>query len=188
MDPFLNPVDILLFYKYLDNATFYLEFGGGGSTYQATLRPNIKEIHVVESDPYWLKKLQTQLYHKNIHYHFCDVNTKPNTGGNPGPLCTVESMKNYSDQIYHIKNSISHNVIDFILIDGRFRVACALKCFNVIDENCIIAFDDYHTRPQYHIISNYYTIIDTNHKSMVILKKKNVPPPIMIHNYECIPD
>ena len=33
--------------------------------------------------------------------------------------------------------------IDLVFIDGRFRIACCLKCFDIISDNCYIAFDDF---------------------------------------------
>jgi len=39
-----------MFYKYLDKANIYFEFGSGGSTYQSAQRSNIKTIYSVESD------------------------------------------------------------------------------------------------------------------------------------------
>ena len=36
--------DKRIFYKYLDNANYYFEYGSGGSTYQASIRNNIKKI------------------------------------------------------------------------------------------------------------------------------------------------
>lgn len=78
----------------------------------------------------------------------------------------------YSDYIIRLTKS-EQNMIDFILIDGRFRVACCLKCFNVITDNCLIAFDDFLNRENYHIILNYFDVIDkTSDNCMVILKKK----------------
>ena len=65
-----------------------------------------------------------------------------------------------------------------------------LKCFNIIDNDCLIAFDDFLTRPYYHIILNYYEIIDkTDDNCMVILKKKNDIhniPNELIEKYELI--
>lgn len=41
------------FYKYLYNTNVYFEYGSGGSTYQASIRKNIKTIYSVESDISW---------------------------------------------------------------------------------------------------------------------------------------
>ena len=50
MEPNLSKNDKKLFYKYLDNTNVYFEYGSGGSTYQASIRKNIKTIYSVESD------------------------------------------------------------------------------------------------------------------------------------------
>ena len=76
------------------------------------------------------------------------------------------------------------------MIDGRFRVACCLKCFDVIGSDCVIAFDDFLDRPQYHVVLQFYEVIEkTIDKRMVILKKKaleNGPSKELIEKYEKI--
>lgn len=44
MIPELGVNDMKMFYRYLDKATVYFEYGSGGSTYQANLRPNIQKF------------------------------------------------------------------------------------------------------------------------------------------------
>lgn len=171
MEPLMKINDKALFYKYLSNATTYFEYGSGGSTYQASLKDNIQKIYTVESDLTWLsilnKNIKPQKLDK-ITFIYCDMKTSPNTYGNPGKDSKPEQWKNYSDQILLVNDKI-----DLILIDGRFRVACCLKCHMYMDDNCIIAFDDFLDRPEYHIILDYFYIIDqTNDKRMVFLKKK----------------
>ena len=74
-------------------------------------------------------------------------------------------MRNLSEQEY--------KAIDLVFIDGRFRVACCLKCHGIMKENCLIAFDDFLNRTQYHEVLNYFDIVEqTQDKRMVILKKK----------------
>lgn len=187
MDPFLSQNDVKLFYKYLDKASNFFEYGTGGTTYQASIRPNIKSITTVETDYIWFKQFKFLLEDKHIKCIYCEMDAKPNTWGNPGPNSTLEQYIHYSNQIKEVK---SVNKIDFILIDGRFRVACCLKCFDVINEECLIAFDDFLNRKEYHIVLDYYDIIDkTKDKIMVILKKKkNVKSPSaeLIEEYEKI--
>ena len=82
-----------------------------------------------------------------------------------------------------------HESLDIILIDGRFRVACCLKCYNIINENCVIAFDDFLNRSQYHIVLKYFDILEkTKDNRMVILKKKKnmIVPEEIIRKYELI--
>ena len=53
-----------MYYKYLDKAKIYFEYGSGGSTYQASIRDNIKKIYCVESDLNWLNKLKENIKKK----------------------------------------------------------------------------------------------------------------------------
>jgi len=181
LEPWLENNDKIMFYKYLDKSTKYFEFGSGGSTYQASIRNNIKQIYSIESDLEWHNKLKEIFKDKNhINLIYNEMDTKSNTWGYPGPNSTEDQKINYSNQIISLDKNLSNN-IDLVMIDGRFRVACCLKCFNVINDECLIAFDDFLDRPEYHIVLIYYEIVDqTDDDRMVILKKKQ--------NIKSIPD
>lgn len=191
MIPELSENDIIMFYRYLDKATVYFEYGSGGSTYQANLRPNIQKIYTVESDNTWINKLNSLIQdNSKITYIYNDMGTKPNTWGYPNKDCEKSKLANYSE---HIRNlSIEErSKIDLIMIDGRFRVACCLKCFDIINDECYIVFDDFLIRKKYHIILDYYDIIEnTKDNRMVVLRKKNNVsiPDDLIKKYELIPD
>ena len=173
MEPWMAINDKQMFYKYLDKSTVYFEFGSGGSTYQSSIRPNIKKIYSVESDLEWSNKLKDILKNETkIDFIYNEMDALPNNWGNPGPNSTELQRKSYSERILFLNNNDS-NKIDLVLIDGRFRVACCLKCFEKINNNCFIAFDDFLDRPGYHIVLNYYDIVEqTQDNRMVILKKK----------------
>ena len=186
----LEKNDKIMFYKYLDNATVYFEYGSGGSTYQASKRHNIQKIYSVESDLEWHNKLKEILpNHCIINFIFNEMYTKPKTLEHPGPNSTHDQWKNYSNQ-FLLLEEYEKKYIDLILIDGRFRVACCLKIFNYISNNCVIAFDDFLNRTYYHTILDYYDIIEkTQDNRMVILKKKNNVSSIdnaLIEKYELI--
>lgn len=192
LEPHFKHNDKPMFYKYLDKANVYFEFGSGGSTYQASIRDNIRHVYSVESDKFWSDKLQgilTQYNHK-ITYLFTDMNSAPRAWGAPGLNATQNQMKQYSNQIMNIDDSIAKQ-IDFILIDGRFRVACCLKCFDVISKDCLIAFDDFFIRPKYHVVLDYFDVVESSKdKHMVILKKKEnvIMDKSLIKKYEVIQD
>jgi len=61
--------------------------------------------------------------------------------------------------------------VDLILIDGRFRVACALNLFDQIENNTTIIFDDFLNRKNYHVVLEYYDIVMKAGRT-VILKKR----------------
>ena len=189
MKPHMSINDEQMFYKYLDKARIYFEFGSGGSTYQASIRKNIEHIYSVESDMSWHKKLKDILKDKkNITFLYNEMDTQTNTWGHPGKNSTKDQLIQYSNQLLLLDESI-HKSIDFIMIDGRFRVACCLKCFNVIHDDCFIAFDDFLDRSEYHTVLRYYDIVEnTIDKRMVILRKKTncKIPKELIEKYEVL--
>lgn len=190
MEPCLAENDKLMFYKYLEKSRTYFEYGSGGSTYQATLRENITKMYSVESDSQWHNKLKTILNNNNkVCFIYNEMDTQPNNLGYPGPKSTEIQCKTYSEHILLLNENERKN-IDLVLIDGRFRVACCLKSFQAINNECLIAFDDFLDRPHYHIVLNYFDIVEkTQDNRMVILKKKegiNFVPEEIIKNYELI--
>lgn len=189
MRPWFAPNDEQMFYKYLDKAENYFEYGSGGSTFQASIRENIKSIYSVESDLEWHNKLKDLIENKDrISFIYCDMKTQPNTCGHPGISSTLDDWVNYSSAMHNLNKSNNlMKKIDLVLIDGRFRAACCLKCFDIINDDCYIIYDDFLDRPEYHIVLNYYDIIEkTQDERMVVLKKKkcNKPSLELIEKYE----
>lgn len=68
MKPLLSQNDEQMFYNYLDKANFYFEYGSGGSTYQASIRNNIKKIYSVESDIKFMNELKQCIKKTNVIY------------------------------------------------------------------------------------------------------------------------
>ena len=191
MIPELGANDMKMFYRYLDKATVYFEYGSGGSTYQANLRPNIQKIYTVESDKTWMNKLNSVIKNNSkITYIYNEMGTKPHTWGYPRGRCLKTSLVNYSEHLRNLSVE-ERSRIDLVMIDGRFRVACCLKCFDVINDGCYVIFDDFLHRKKYHIILYYYDIVEkTEDNRMVVLRKKNNVsiPDDLIKKYELIPD
>ena len=190
MKPHLELNDTKMFYRYLKQIHTYFEYGSGGSTYQASILNNIKKIYSVESDIQWQTKLKNTITNPNIDYIFNEMDTQPNTWGRPGKYATELQKINYSNQITKLSKEEQAS-IDLVFMDGRFRVACCLKCYDIIKDDCLIAFDDFLNRPQYHIVLDYFDIIEkTEDNRMVILKKKKkvTVPKLLIEKYQLIKD
>jgi len=98
MEPHLEKNDKGMFYRYLKNINVYFEYGSGGSTYQASIL-NKKKIYSVESDIQWQNKLKQTITNPNINYIYNEMDTKPDTWGNPGKNATNIQKINYSNQI-----------------------------------------------------------------------------------------
>lgn len=189
MDAWFGKNDLIMYYKYLDECKYYFEYGIGGSLYQASLRKRIKKIVGIESDPEWVDKVKKMIGEDDrVEIIFCEMDAIPKKIGRPGPKSTKEQWINYSDQIKLLDKDLAGK-LDFVLIDGRFRAACCLKCFDIIKDDCFIAFDDFFKRCHlYRIVLNYYDIIDmTDDNSLIIFKKKKgiqSPTPELIKQFE----
>ncbi len=185
MEPLLPNAEKKTFYKYLDKSINYLEYGSGGSTIQALSRKNIKNIYSVESDKEWYNMIldiykNNNIYQKNkiFMYFYVDLNALPNTYGYP-INANINSMKQYANTIESIKNIN----FDLIFIDGRFRVACALYCLLKIDNNCIVIVDDMVGRDYYNIIYDYYNVIETVGRMVVLKKTNRLPDDSILQQY-----
>jgi hypothetical protein len=179
MNPHFKTNDVEMFKKYIKKSKIYLEYGSGGSTYYACKSSNIQEIYSVESDIKWIKKVQSLIQDLNkCKFIYIDISSNGNWG-KPGKNATNDQCKKYSDPI-------DNSNIDLILIDGRFRVACALKCFNI---NSLILFDDFLNRPKYHVILQFYNIVESGEIMVCLMRKDVEPPPLeLIEKYELISD
>lgn len=205
MEPWMPDAEKALFYKYLDQASNYFEFGSGGSTYQAAIRDNIKKIYSVESDQGWQKHLKeniklpqepllnrsddsddTIVDQKSIRYIYVDMDTKPNNMGYPGDKSSLDDWRKYYLAMHNLTpDQISK--IDLILIDGRFRVSCALRIFPLINSDAIICFDDF-DRKYYHIVLDYYDIIEKTGRMVILKRKSYITPPgkYLLENYQSV--
>jgi len=188
LKPHLSADDMQLFEKYVSRASVYFEFGSGGSTDFVNSHDNIKHIYSVESDHEWYNKVKEVVGHDKTTYLFSNLNTKPRMWGYPGPGCTDDQCRAYSDRLSKLHPS-KRGLIDLVFIDGRFRVACCLKCFDSVSDDCVVCFDDFLNRPSYHVVLDYFDIIDKSESNrMVILRKKagvRIPEEV-IKQYELV--
>lgn len=140
----------------------YLEFGSGGSTVLAA-RFGIPFV-TVDSDRFFLASLKKKIERDGlrrpnqafIHAH---IGVTEYWGR---PLCPwrasalrLSQFRRYSDPPRQCLDD--GTLPDLILIDGRFRVACALKVLRVLGRTTkwVMMVDDYVGRPEYHVIAQY---------------------------------
>lgn len=169
----MPPAETATLMKYLKSRKelFYYEFGSGGSTYVACETPNVKTIWSMESDTAYFEKLSAEpvikqaINSKKLTYMLAEVGCR-NNWGHPVPGTPKEHWLNYFQHITDL-----YYMPDVILIDGRFRVACALYTHMVVDEHATILFDDFTDRSFYHDVLKYFYIIETIGR-LVVLKKK----------------
>lgn len=179
--PNLHPLSYELFISKLDRANFYLEYGSGGSTYIAAEKG--KDFISVDSDPYFLEAVRKKIQASGLYnpsrqkYLYADIGLTKSWGH---PLFKNKTKKrlvkwaNYPNSPWiHIS---ADRTPDLILVDGRFRVACALTTIKHLQNKTgwTLLVDDYLARQQYKAIENFANLESLTGRMAVFTKKENI--------------
>lgn len=185
--PRMSEKEIQLFERYLKQAKSYFEFGSGGSTKLAA--KNDVEIFGVESDKQWVETLKKEVG-PLCKVEYVDIGPTQ-AWGYPVNNTYREKYPDYSEAILQYDSAF-----DFILVDGRFRIACTLNAIkhtlekqkNIADT--LIFIHDFWNRPNYHAVLMFLDIeekVDSagvfklkNHIDIALLNK-------MLEEYKYIP-
>jgi hypothetical protein len=138
-----------LFKSETANINCYFEYGVGASTLWILENTNAK-IVAVDSDKRWIKNIKSLLSKKNfsrIKFLYCNIGPIK-SWGYPENYKKYKNFKFYPNLIWNYKK-LKPNVV---LIDGRFRVASFLTTLKESRHGTKIIFDDYKSRPQYHVV------------------------------------
>jgi hypothetical protein len=148
MQPAMLPTEIALFRSVLSCSTNYAEFGAGGSTVLAH-KIGCKSIISIDSSTEWLGKVEqacvpndrTQL--KTILVDIGEIKGL----GYPKDETSKEKWADYHTAPWHHPPLAT---ADTYLIDGRFRVACALQVLLRAPSRALILIHDFANRKYYH--------------------------------------
>ncbi|WP_280549003.1 tetratricopeptide repeat protein [Halomonas sp. 11-S5] len=150
--PFMSSAERDLFRKSLFRAKHYFEFGSGGSTVWAVEQG--LTAYGVESDANWVNALKAKLG-DGCQVKVVDIGPT-REWGYPVSLDHSERFPDYSRAIH------SHDMaFDLILVDGRFRVACALSAVKHLLKHhpdpteARIFIHDFWDRPPYHAVLEF---------------------------------
>jgi hypothetical protein len=129
-------------------AAVILEYGTGGSTVVAASRAACR-VFSVESSADWLAKMQTWFEASppkaKLHLHHADIG-RTKEWGFPVDAKTLNRWAAYPVSVWD-RDDFKHP--DLVLIDGRFRLACALTVLFRITKATTVLIDDYIDRPGY---------------------------------------
>jgi hypothetical protein len=162
MEEFMSSKEKEVFRRYLSNCANYFEFGSGGSTYRASISQNVKTVTSVESDLIISKKIKK--LSPKIDMIYVDIGPTKEFG-NPTNRSKSHLWKNYANAFQNRKENT-----DLVLIDGRFRVACALTVCLELPTSTVIVHD-FNNRLHYHCILPYFDFIESI-DTLVVLKPK----------------
>lgn len=190
MPHFDSPESTEWFLDRLAHAKRYLEFGSGGSTYQAA-KLGVDFI-AVDTDPYFLQSVRAKIQSAGLSrpgqvFRHADIGWTGPWGRPQGRVTEArrELFRRASDPPSECFDGVPP---DLVLIDGRFRVASAFKMFNVLAARpgWTVVVDDYLDRPQYHAIRDYAQVQMVGR--MAVIESARPVPESVISEWETEPD
>ena len=156
----LSEFEKLTIKDYINNSKMYLEFGAGGSTFLA-LNTNAVIISV-ESDNDWIDYLKSYqqiseaINNGKLKIHYVNIGATKDWGY-PVNDDLRDNYPKYSNEVF---THIGKENVDLVLIDGRFRVACALGVILNCQRTTKIMIHDYTVREYYHIVEEFLEPIE----------------------------
>jgi hypothetical protein len=152
------------FVKRLSNASTFLEYGAGGSSVLAARMG--KSFVSVDSDPYFLRAVQKKILDlgldgggANRHFKYINIGLTERWGV---PVSTRLTPRRLAAWRAYFSSPWQQGDFqpDLILVDGRFRVGCALTTIlHLADKNSwTILFDDYQGRPHYAVVEQFASL------------------------------
>ena len=151
-----------LFDQYVKKSKLYLEFGAGGSTLRA-LTISKAQVYSIDSSQEWIQFMHRYwivrfLENKRLFLKFMDIGPTKEWG-QPDGMQSKDLFPNYSSGIFPF---LQGKKPDTILIDGRFRVACALQVIiHYHGQSGIkILIHDFWNRPEYHLVLQYLDVLN----------------------------
>jgi hypothetical protein len=147
------------FERLLRAASSYLEFGSGGSTVLAS-RLGVKTLSV-ESDRYFARQVRAKAAPGPVTVLAPDIGVTKEWGQPVFKRPTAARLRRWRGYVFSPFEALDRageRFPDLVLIDGRFRVACALESARRAQELALpltIFFDDYAERPHYQVIERF---------------------------------
>ena len=182
----MTPEERSLFDKTIKHSKVYLEFGMGGSTIRA-LKKSKAKIYSVDSSAEWIRSLRKYflvryMEKKRLLLFHMDIGPTKDWGA-PVSTDLKERFPAYSSGVFSL---IRKDTIDTVLIDGRFRVACALKtileCYS--NTGLTILVHDFWNREEYHMLLNYLSEAGRAGTLGAFVIKKDIDLDLARNDYE----
>jgi len=148
-EPFMDQAGIARFKQEVARARAYVEFGSGGSTVYVD-RAGIPAISV-ENDPYYARAVAARLNGGRVTQRVVRMGITQAWGVPLFPK--AKWARAYVSAPWDLVP-----FPDLVLVDGRYRVACALEAARRARDAGVAAtlmFDDYAARPHYHAVERH---------------------------------
>ena len=155
---------------FIDNAykaKVYGEYGIGYSTLSIRESSNSIIVAAETNKEYllnWKTKIALRENDNLLHINIGEIEGL----GYPRNYSMKDTFINYFESIWKLNDKP-----DFVLIDGRFRVACFLTSLLLSDPGTKILFDDYQ-REYYHVIEEIIEPIDKTETQALFVRPKQL--------------
>jgi hypothetical protein len=150
--PHLDPETSDWFEQQLRITGLYLEFGSGGSTVLAN-KLSVQSVSV-ESDRFYADAVKSALQRADLAEIIVPRMGFTSEWGMP----VFGRRKKGGRYVGAPFGQFEEQFPDFVLVDGRYRVACSLEVArqaNIARAECQLMVDDYGGRPFYHVLEKY---------------------------------
>ena len=154
--PMMPPRGTAAFSRAIGAARCYLEYGSGGSTVTA-VQTGVPDLITVESDRLWLDAVRERVADRLVagRHHLQHIDIGPTMlHGYPASESPWRRFGHYPLAPWKLAREQGLSP-DFVLIDGRFRVACFLATVIHAAPGTRVFFDDYTKRPSYHRVTAF---------------------------------
>lgn len=175
----------LLFNDLLANATFYQEFGAGGTTVLALMHKHIQKVMTIDSNQPWIKLLSDRE----------DITKAKRDGrlelvlAERRPVTAHGAPDEWPEYSGHYAESSTK--FDLIFMNERFRVACLLKALAraSLDQrnNMVFAMHGYTNHPKYHVVEKFVDKVKTINTLAVFRPKTSIDTALLnetIYTYD----
>ena len=183
--PLMDPAEVELIHRTLRPESIFLEFGSGSSTLY--FAPYVKLLVSIEHSPEFYGSLSSRidslrLNHVHLKLHPAEPGWDNNVSGrDPSYRGTpISAFRGYLDSVDKLSaekliGCPNSPTVDVALIDGRCRVACAIKILPYLTESATVFIHDFFHRKRYQKVFAFYDQVDsvaTTTQTIVKLRPK----------------
>lgn len=170
--------DVALFKKYSSAADAFLEWGSGGSTLLACNTTRSTPVHSIDNDFAWCQQFLQRddvrdAIDRGILVYTCGACGDSTGFGNLKQASDIPRCRHtYIEYPRHFNKQF-----DLILVDGRFREACALYALSLLTESGRLMIHDFMgRRRQYGSVERFYTMLERGDELAVFSAKTRQVP------------
>lgn len=161
--------------EHLAQASVALEFGIGGSTGIAAEYP-LDQLIGIDSHPDWIAqchrdpRIAALAAKGKVALHHIDIGPVKEWGI-PANAAHAAKWRHYSLAIWP---KLGGHIPDFVFVDGRFRLSCALQSLLRLPSLKALGFHDFWDRPHYHPILDFTDVVAREGQLAILAPKPDI--------------